>query len=184
MTYQLVPPHDHRRNIAEKAIQTFKNHFVSILCGTDENFPMRLWDKLLPQAEMTLNMLRQSRLVPKVSAYAHMWGVHDYNKHPLAPMGCEVEMQVMPSVRETWAAHSVSGYYVGVSKEHYRCHKIWVKDTKSVRVGNTVFFKHKYLTMPTLTNADALVNAANDLKATWRHYVILVEERQKESADT
>ena len=49
--------------------------------------------------------------------------------------------------------------------EHYRCHKIWVKDTKNVRVGNTVFFKHKYLTMPTLTNADALVNAANDLKA-------------------
>ena len=29
--YELVPPHNHRRNIAEKAIQTFKNHFVSIL---------------------------------------------------------------------------------------------------------------------------------------------------------
>ena len=28
MTYQLVPPHDHRRNIAEKAIQTF-NSFPS-----------------------------------------------------------------------------------------------------------------------------------------------------------
>ena len=58
MTYQLVPPHDHRRNIAEKAIQTFKNHFVSILCGVDEKFPMSLWDKLMPQAEMTLNLLR------------------------------------------------------------------------------------------------------------------------------
>ena len=51
-----------------------------------------------------------------------------------------------------------------MSKEHYRCHKVWVKDTRSVRVGNAVFFKHKYLTMPTLTNADTLVNAANDLK--------------------
>ena len=48
MTYQLTPPHDHRRNIAEKSIQTFKNHFVSILCGVDENFPMFLWQKLIP----------------------------------------------------------------------------------------------------------------------------------------
>jgi hypothetical protein len=30
--YKLFPPHDHRRNIAEKAIHIFKNHFVSILC--------------------------------------------------------------------------------------------------------------------------------------------------------
>ena len=33
MTFQLVPPHGQRRNIAEKAIQTFKDHFISILCG-------------------------------------------------------------------------------------------------------------------------------------------------------
>ncbi len=39
MTFQLVPPHDHRRNIAEKAIQTFKGHFISILCGTDKISP-------------------------------------------------------------------------------------------------------------------------------------------------
>eukprot|EP00804_Cyclotella_cryptica_P007766 CCRYP_001371-RA/>CCRYP_001371-RA protein AED:0.39 eAED:0.39 QI:0/0/0/1/1/1/2/0/283 len=39
MTYQLVPPDDHRRNIAEKAIQTWKDHFVSALSGTADNFP-------------------------------------------------------------------------------------------------------------------------------------------------
>jgi hypothetical protein len=57
MTYQLVPPHDHQRNMAEKAIQTFKAHFISILCGADTNFPLHLWDQLLPQAEQTINML-------------------------------------------------------------------------------------------------------------------------------
>jgi hypothetical protein len=40
MTYQLVPPHDHQRNTAEKAIQIFKDHLVAILCGTDTNFPL------------------------------------------------------------------------------------------------------------------------------------------------
>ena len=45
---QLVPPDTHRRNLAERAIQTFKNHFVAILAGVDESFPMYLWDRLLP----------------------------------------------------------------------------------------------------------------------------------------
>ena len=44
MTYELVPPDMHRRNAAKKAIQTFKDHFVAILSGVDESFPMHLWD--------------------------------------------------------------------------------------------------------------------------------------------
>ena len=30
---ELVPPHCHRRNIAETAIKNFKNHFISISCS-------------------------------------------------------------------------------------------------------------------------------------------------------
>ncbi len=55
MQYQLVPPHDHRRNIAAKAIQVFKAHFISILCSADKLFPLHLWNRLLGQAEHTLN---------------------------------------------------------------------------------------------------------------------------------
>ena len=58
MTYQLVLPHDHCRNAAEKSIQVFKDHFIAVLCGTDENFPMRLWCSILPHAVVQLNMLR------------------------------------------------------------------------------------------------------------------------------
>ena len=32
--YQLVSPHNHRANPAERAIQTYKAHFISILSGT------------------------------------------------------------------------------------------------------------------------------------------------------
>ena len=71
-------------------------------------------------------------------------------------------MHVVPDVRETFAPHSVSGYHLGTSLEHYRCYKIWVKKTRSEQIGNAVFFKHKYLTMPTITNADALLIAAKD----------------------
>ena len=54
--YQLVPPDTHRRNLAERAIQTFKSHFIAILAGVDPTFPMSLWDRLLPQAVLTLNL--------------------------------------------------------------------------------------------------------------------------------
>ena len=56
-TFQLVPPAMHRRNWAERAICTFKDHFMEILAGADAAFPPYLWDLLLPQAELTLNLL-------------------------------------------------------------------------------------------------------------------------------
>lgn len=38
--YHLVPPDTHRRNAAERAIRTFKNHFIAGLCTTDpSNIP-------------------------------------------------------------------------------------------------------------------------------------------------
>ena len=134
MTYQLVPPHDHRQNKAEKAIQTFKDHFVAILCGADTSFPLNLWDLLLRQAKHTLNMLQPSRMTPTVSAYAYIWGQHDYNTNPFAPLGCKVESHLVPSIHETWAPHKASGYYVGTSWEHYRCHEVYIIDTRHTRM--------------------------------------------------
>jgi hypothetical protein len=73
-TMQLAPPDTHRRNLAERAIQTFKGHFISVLSGVDKNFPMEIWDRLIPQ------MLRQSKLNPNVSAYEYINGKpFDYN---------------------------------------------------------------------------------------------------------
>jgi hypothetical protein len=51
IAYQLVAPHCHRRNSAERAIRTFKEKFVAGLSSVDPSFPMHLWDRLLPQAE-------------------------------------------------------------------------------------------------------------------------------------
>jgi hypothetical protein len=88
--FQLVPPHVHRQNAAERAIQTFTNHFVAMLCSTDTQFPIHLLDRLIPQAVITLNLLRQSRIKPKLSAHAQLNGLFDYNKTPLAPPGTKV----------------------------------------------------------------------------------------------
>ncbi len=85
---QLVPPDTHRLNLAECAIQTFKSHFIAISAGLDPSFPITLWDRLLPQAILTLNLLRQAKVDPSVSAYQFMHREFDYNKMLLAPLGC------------------------------------------------------------------------------------------------
>ena len=126
MKYQLVPPNDHRSNAAEEAIQVFKDHFVAVLCGTDERFPMHLWCAILPHAETQLNMLRKSAGKPTISAFEYLHGPHNYDSHPFAILGSAVEIHVVPANRKTWETHTKSGFYLGPSWEHYRCHDVWV----------------------------------------------------------
>jgi hypothetical protein len=86
-TLQLVKPNNHRVNTAKRAVRTFKNPFIAGLCSTHPNFPVTLRDKLIPQAVLMLNLLRTSRLNPKLLAHAQIYGLFDYNKTPLAPPG-------------------------------------------------------------------------------------------------
>jgi hypothetical protein len=88
MEYELVPPGCNCCNAAEVAIRNFKAHFFSVLAGVSNDFPLNLWDKLLPQTKITLNLLRQSNATPTISAHAHLNGPFEYNKMPLVPMGC------------------------------------------------------------------------------------------------
>ena len=57
---ELVQPDMHRKLIGEYLIQTFKDHFIAILSGVEESFSVNQFDKLVRQAVLTLNLLRQS----------------------------------------------------------------------------------------------------------------------------
>ena len=46
--FQLVPPNIHRRNTAERAIRTFKAHFLAILAGVAPDYPRNLWHIPIP----------------------------------------------------------------------------------------------------------------------------------------
>jgi hypothetical protein len=127
---------------------------------------MSLWDRLLPQTEITVNLLRQSNATPTVSAYAHLSGPFDYNKMPLAPMGCAVQIHEKTDKRGTWAYHSLDGWYIATSPEHYRTHTCHVKSTRSERLTDTVQFQHKNITNPTVTHADKIMKAIADCAQT------------------
>ena len=107
--YQLVPQNLLRNNAAEKAIGTFKDYFVSILCSCNLNFPMHLWYRLVAQATTTLNLLRNSKNNPRISAEAQLSGEFDYNAMILAPVGHKVVIYENPEKRKIWAPHEVDG---------------------------------------------------------------------------
>ena len=96
---QLIPPHLHRQNSAERAIQTFKNNFIAGLASVNKIFPVHIWCRLLPHCLLTLNLLCQSRINPKLSAYAHLHGAFDFNRTPLAPPGTKITIHDKPTIR-------------------------------------------------------------------------------------
>ena len=102
VAFQLTPQGIHRRNTAERAIRTAKNHFIAGLCTVNPKFPLYLWDKLLPQAELTMNMLRGSRMNPKLSAWDQVGGVYAYNSTSIGPPGTRVLVHEKPNHRGTW----------------------------------------------------------------------------------
>jgi hypothetical protein len=68
-TFQLVPTDMHCHNWAERAIRMFKDHFLAILAGVNAAFLPYLWELLLLQAELPLNLLQQATLNPWISVW-------------------------------------------------------------------------------------------------------------------
>ena len=161
--FQLVPPHLHRRNAAERAIRTFKNHLIAGLCTCDSRFPASYWDKILPQAEITLNLLRSSRRNPSLSAYAAVHGQFDFNATPLAPPGTKVV--VHHKKRKTYGVHGLEGWYIGPSMEHYRCYQIFLPSTRGTMNADTVDFFRETIPFPTVNTDQYLRQAATDILA-------------------
>jgi hypothetical protein len=161
--FQFVPPHVHRRNAAERAIRTFKNHFIAILCGTDPNFPIHLWDRLLPQALLTLNLLRASRINPRLSAYAQIHGAFDFNRTPLGPLGTKVCAHIKPSIRDSWGLHSAFAWYIGPSPLHYRCYKVYTIETGGTADSDSMEWFPVHTPLPKKTPYDEVSAAARAL---------------------
>jgi hypothetical protein len=131
---ELVPPGCHQCNAAEVSIRNFKAYFLGILAGAADDFPQSLWDWLLPQTKIMINLIQQFNTTPTVSAYVHLSGPFDYNKMPLAPMGCEAQVHEKTDKHGTRAYHLVDGWYLFMSPEHYCTHNCHIRHIKSERL--------------------------------------------------
>jgi hypothetical protein len=81
---------------------------------------------------------------------------------PLAPLGCNAQVHEKTDLRGTWAIHSVNGWYLSTSPEHYHTHCCHIKMTNTECHSDTVQFQHKHMTNPSLTPEDKLMAAIAD----------------------
>ena len=93
-----------------------------------------------------------------MSAHVHFSGSFDYNKTPLAPMGCGAQVHEKTNKRGTWTYHSVDGWCLNTLPEHYRTHMYHVKATKSERLTDMLQLSHKNIMNPTITHADKVMH--------------------------
>ena len=103
---------------------------------------------LLEPTELTLNLLRQSKVVPKISVFAHVRGHHDYMKKPFAPLGCAIEAHVKPYDHRIWDSRSDARFSLGTSMQHHRCFRVYITKTRATRISDTMYYKHQYITNP------------------------------------
>ena len=182
-TVQLVPPHVHRRNRAERAIRTFKDHFLALLAGTDPHFPRDCWDLLLPQAELTLNLLR-----PNSNATGSVWealfGPFDFNATPLGPAGCRVLIHAKATLCRSWDNRCEEGFYTGPALNHYRCYTMLHKNTGLQRITDAVKFRHHYLPTPEPPTEDKLLHALQAIHTTMARTSPATTEDQLEAINT
>ena len=163
ITFHLAPPHMHRTNAAEKAIQIWNNHFTSILVNFHSKFSIAECDQLMVQTKITLNLLRNSRTNPRLSAYAYIRGQFDFNAKPMALPGTKIIMHDKPKNRASWENHGTDEWYIGPPLDHYRCVKCFFPITKSVKDGDTVIFYPETIPFPETTLSNHLQQAASDI---------------------
>jgi hypothetical protein len=165
---QLTPAGMHRCNIAKQAIRTAKNIFAG-LCMVYPKFPLYLWDKIIPQVEMTLNMLRGSRMNPRLSAWDQVCSVFDYNRTPIGPPGTRVLVHEKLHQHGTWAPLGEDALHIGPAFEHNRCYKVWTRETRRDRETNTVSWFPHHRPMPTPSAVDRIAFSLHNLATALKH---------------
>eukprot|EP00957_Ditylum_brightwellii_P136139 10382589-Ditylum_brightwellii.AAC.1 len=92
----------HHQNAAEKAIQMWKNHILAGLASLPKDFSIVHWCHLIPQANITLNLLQPCRQNPALSAHAAIHGSYTFEATPMAPPGTKAYIHMKPHKRASW----------------------------------------------------------------------------------
>ncbi|KAL7531028.1 hypothetical protein ACHAXR_003813, partial [Thalassiosira sp. AJA248-18] len=154
--FQLVPPNMPRRNAAERAIRTWKAHFLAVLAAT---------------------------LNPRISAWDFYNGPSDYDATPFGPLGQQVIAHNKPETRHSWDFRGERGWSIGAAMDSYRCQRYIHKATKAERITDTVSFRHHHLTQPEVTPEDRLQHGIQQLTSALRDTPDAVHNAQLEAIE-
>ncbi len=113
-------------------------------------------------------MMRASRINQTISAYEQLNGSYDWNRYPLAPLGCKAVIYKDGNTRGSWASRGVDGWYLGPSMDHYQCSLFYVPETRAYRISGPaeLFPQHCQIpNMPLHQHLRALTDELQDTTA-------------------
>ena len=114
---------------------------------------------------ITLNLLRNSRVNPALSAYAYLFGPYDFNKSPMAPPGTRVIVHDKHGNCTSWGHHGTKGWYIGPSLDDYRCMHCYMPATGIVQITDILQYIPKAFAFPKTTTEDYLQQAIGKIIA-------------------
>jgi hypothetical protein len=86
-------------------------------------------------------------------------------RYQRSPLGCAIHSYAKSNNHRSWDARADAGFNLGTSMEHHRCYRVYITKTRTMQVSNTVNFKHKYITNPTVSPESLVIAAAQQLTA-------------------
>ena len=105
-------------------MQTYKLHQKLRLSRSHPFFPITLQDTSIKQVSNTINLLRKSRPISSLSAYAHIVVYFNCDATPLAPLESKCIVHEKTEARVTWDIHVVNTYCASRAMKHFRCYKV------------------------------------------------------------
>ena len=128
-----------------------KGTFLSVLAGVDTTFPKFIWDNILVQREITLNLLCQDTPNPSMSAWEYLNGAFDYTATPLVTIWCNIIIHTTSNKQKPRYQRGSEGFSIGPALYYYRCIQAINSKTKSLIITDTLEYFHAYITQPHVT---------------------------------
>jgi hypothetical protein len=95
--------------------------------------------------------MHASRINPTKSAYEALNKPYNWNRYPLAPLGCKAVIYKDGNTRGLWALQGVDGWYLDPSRDHYQCNIYFVPETKAYRVSGLTKLFPQHCQLPSMT---------------------------------
>ena len=112
---------------------------------------------------MTLNILCLSRINPRLSSWAYINGIHNFNKSPLAPPVTKIIVHVEPNKRASWDFRGMYGWYVAPAPDHHRCVTCYIPTIRTQVVSDKIKLIPNYIPFPEMNIDDRICKILKDL---------------------
>ena len=164
--YELIPPDEHRQNVAEHTIQMWKNHFTNVLAGLHVTFPMHLLWRIHPSQNTTQSPPKLKHNSKNIDMGARQWTpqLHEEATGTNWVPGPGVWKARQP--KDMGCDHATDAWNLGTSMKHHCYFLVYSKMARAKHIVVTLYFKHKYHTSPSMTPEESVVKAVQQMQYT------------------